>query len=294
MSGAGEFVVIKRSDQRREVMEAALVLTAMEIENYIEQRNAQWLLYVEPDKHHAAQTQLILYAEENKPPVEQAVPFTIVDDGWLGVLAYLTVIWCVPALQSYTDANLPELGRLHVGAVWQGELWRPVTALTLHSDIAHILSNSFFGVVFGLFVGRHLGSGLGWLLVLLCGAAANGLNALIQPDHFKAIGASTATFACLGLVPAFAWRRGYFRGKGWARGFAPMFGAIALLAFTGGFGNQQVDIFGHLFGFLAGIGMGLLVAHIDLARISKADQQRAGFFAAFLVAVAWMFGAVAT
>ena len=284
-----EFTIVKQSTKRREVMEAALVLSAMEIENYIEQKEFVWYLYVAPDKLEPARTQLHLYTEENRPPAQLAVPFTIVDDGWLGVLAYLTVIWCIPALQSYTDADLLALGRLHAEAVWAGELWRPVTALTLHSDIAHILSNSFFGLLFGLFVGRHLGSGVGWLLVLICGAAANLLNAAIQPDQFKAIGASTATFACLGLVPAFGWRRGYFRGKGWARGFAPMFGAIALLAFTGGFGNERVDIVGHLFGFLAGICMGLLVAHIKLDQISKADQQRAGSFAVFLVAIAWMF-----
>lgn len=289
-----DFVVIKQSGQRSEVVEAALVLTAMEIENYIEQRDTIWYLYVQSERHDDAGNQLQLYAAENQPPTQRAVPFTIVDDGWLGVLAYLTVIWCIPALQAYTNANLLELGRLHVESVWAGELWRPITALTLHGDIAHILSNSFFGVVFGLFVGRHLGSGLGWLLVLICGAAANLLNVIIQPDQFKAIGASTATFACLGLVPAFAWRRGYFRGKGWARGFAPMFGAIALLAFTGGFGNEGVDIFGHLFGFATGIAMGLGVAHIKLHKISKADQQRAGFFAAFLVVIAWLFAAGAS
>ena len=73
-----------------------------------------------------------------------------------------------------------------------------------------------------------------------------------------------------------------------------MFGAIALLAFTGGFGNEGVDIFGHLFGFATGIAMGLGVAHIKLHKISKADQQRAGFFAAFLVVIAWLFAAGAS
>lgn len=284
--------MVLQTESRKVAREAALVLTAMQIENFIEQRDFAWMVFVPEVRSQQARMQLDLYDEENQPPTEQAVPYSIVDDGWVGVLAYLGIIWSIPALQSYTNTNLLELGRLHSEAVSLGEIWRPVTALTLHGDIGHILSNSLYGVVFGLFVGRHLGSGLGWLLVLICGAGANLLNALIQPDGFKAIGASTATFACLGLVPAFGWRRGYFKGKGWARGFAPIFGAIALLAFTGGFGSERVDIFGHLFGFFMGLGMGLFVAHINLEKISKADQQRAGGFAAFMVLFAWLTAAI--
>ena len=127
---------------------------------------------------------------------------------------------------------------------------------------------------------------VGWLLVLICGFVANLVNAYVQPDIFRAIGASTATFAALGLVPAFGWRRGFFRGRGFKRGFAPVFGAIALLAFTG-FGAENVDAVGHICGFLAGIGMGLAVANINLDARTVADQQRAGAAALILVAAAW-------
>ena len=163
-----------------------------------------------------------------------------------------------------------------------------MTALTLHSDLGHIASNALFGTVFGLFVGRYIGSGVGWLLVLLAGFVANLLNALVQPAPFRALGASTATFAALGIVPAFAWRRGYFRGRGWKRGFAPIFAAICLLAYTG-FGSPNVDVLGHVFGFAAGIGIGLFMAHMDLEGISTADQQRAGALAYILIATSWFF-----
>ena len=175
-----------------------------------------------------------------------------------------------------------------------GEWWRAATALTLHADIGHITANSFFGCVFGLFVGRYLGSGLGWLLVLLCGCIANFLNAVVQPDQFRAIGASTATFAALGIVPAYGWRRGFFRGNGFKRGFAPIFGAIAILAFTG-FGSENVDALGHIFGFAAGIGMGLLAAKVprlNPIHMSEGDQQRAGAAALILIGSAWLWAIV--
>ena len=43
------------------------------------------------------------------------------------------------------------------------------------------------------------------------------------------------------------------------------------------------------FGFFSGLGCGLLVAKLELDRISLADQQRAGGFALLLIAVAWAF-----
>ena len=206
-----------------------------------------------------------------------------------GVLGYLLVIWCIPALEFHTGAAWRQIGSMDAVAVTAGEWWRPITALTLHADLGHIASNSLFGTVFGLFVGRYLGSGFGWLLVLGCGFAANLLNAYVQPGRFVSIGASTATFAALGLVPAFGWRRGFFRGQGAVRGFAPIFAAIALLSFTG-FGAENVDALGHIFGFAAGIGMGLAVAQVDVRRYSLADQQRAGAAVVLLVAAAWGIG----
>lgn len=276
------------ADRAKVVKEAALVLNAVGIKNTTARQGHDWVIWVAHTDQAEAHNQLKSYWEENRPNPEQPVNATVVDSGWAGVVGYLFVIWLIPALSAYSSLDFRGLGRLDAGAVMAGQWWRTATALTLHADIAHIASNSLFGCVFGLFVGRYLGSGLGWLLVLVCGIAANLLNAIVQPEEFLSIGASTATFAALGIVPAFGWRRGFFRGRGFKRGFAPIFGAIALLAFTG-FGAENVDVLGHLFGFAAGIGMGLAVAHIKLDSISLADQQRAGFAVFLILGTAWIF-----
>ncbi len=278
------------SERRTAVNEAALVLTAVGIENMIHHHEQQWILLVATGDENHAQQQLNAYWTENQPSQIRPVPAHQIDSGWPGVVGYLFVIWMIPALGSFTQLDFLSLGRLDAGAVMQGEWWRVATALTLHADIAHIAANSFFGCVFGLFVGRYLGSGLGWLLVLLCGCVANLVNAAVQPGQFRAIGASTATFAALGIVPAYGWRRGFFRGQGFKRGFAPIFGAIAILAFTG-FGSENVDALGHIFGFAAGIGMGLLAARIprlDPVVMSDGDQHRAGIAALILMTAAWL------
>ncbi len=260
----------------------------MGIDNSLERTAHGWVVKVPQEDAPEAYRQLNLYWEENKPagtPAELAE----VDSGYPGIVGYLLVIWCIPALEYFTRADFRSVGGLHAEAVTSGEWWRAATALTLHADLGHIAANSLFGCVFGLFVGRHLGSGLGWLLVLVCGVLGNLANAYVQPDVFRAIGASTATFAALGIVPAYLWRSGAFHGRDFKRGFAPIFGAIALLAFTG-FGGENVDVVGHICGFLAGIGMGLAVANVDLEKLSLADQQRAGGAAVILVASAWLLG----
>ena len=282
----GELTALFASDSRAPAAEVALVLESVGIHHQMHRSGHRWLVQVHEEDLARAHQQLRAYWEENRPSPIKPVPAHIIDSGWAGVLGYLLVIWCVPAMEFYTGVDLRTLGRLDAQAVMAGELWRPLTSLTLHADLGHIASNSLFGALFGLFVGRYLGSGVGWLLVLICGGLANLLNTIVQPGSFYAIGASTATFAALGLVPAFGWRRGFFRGQVFKRGFAPIFAAIALLAFTG-FGAENVDALGHLFGFCAGIGMGLAAANLPLQQISVADQQRAGFAAAFIIALAW-------
>ena len=286
-----QVVQVFASITRARINEAALVLTAVGIDNMIHHHEHRWVLLVPEEDEHLAHHQLQTYWHENKPNPERPVAAEMVDSGWPGVVGYLFVIWMIPALGSFSQLDFLTQGRLHADAVMDGQWWRAATALTLHADIAHIAANSFFGCVFGLFVGRYLGSGLGWLLVLLSGIGANLLNALVQPEQFKAIGASTATFAALGIVPAYGWRKGFFRGRGFTRGFAPIFGAICILAFTG-FGSERVDVLGHIFGFAAGIGMGLIAARaprLDPHRMSTSDQQRAGAAALILLAAAWCF-----
>jgi membrane associated rhomboid family serine protease len=211
-----------------------------------------------------------------------------VDSGWLGVAGYLLVIWALPALAGFglLDAGWRADGRMQAGLVADGEWWRTVTALTLHADLGHIVANSLFGALFGLFVGRYLGSGFGWLLVLICGALGNALNAWLRPEAFNSIGASTATFAALALGAGFVWRRGYFRGGGLRRSFAPIFGGIALLAFTG-VGGGRTDVLAHFAGFGVGLCAGLLAAGFDIRRLGRSGQYISAGLALGLLVLAW-------
>ena len=283
------WIPIERTYRRGSMSELALVLTAMDIEHSVLRDGYGWQLWVPEELAVGATDQIARYRQENRPRFVIPVEWPQVDSGWVGVAGYLLVIWLIPVLDHglVFGWDWREVGVMHAGAVANGEWWRTVTALTLHADLAHVVANSAFGAVFGLFVGRYLGSGFGWLLVVLAAMLGNTFNAWLQPDVFRSIGASTATFAALGLVAAFVWRRGHYRGSSLRRSFAPIFAGIAMLAFTG-VGSERTDIFAHFFGFGCGVAFGIVAAQFDLARLGRSGQWLAGAAVLALVASSWI------
>lgn len=264
------------------------MLAAVDVAHRIEPDSHQWRLMVPDSAVAEALDQLERYQYENQYQPARATSVVAVDSGWTGVLGYLLIIWLLPSLeaQQVLGWGWRSIGGVEAGRVLAGEWWRCVTALTLHADLAHIVANSLFGSVFGLFVGRYLGSGFGWLLILISGALGNAMNAGIQPETFRSIGASTANFGALGVGAAFVWRRGYFRGRGWRRSLAPLFAAIAMLAYTGT-GGENTDVVAHFTGCLAGIVFGVLAARVDVKRLGRAGQLVSAASAVGLVILAW-------
>ncbi|MEQ8857789.1 MAG: rhomboid family intramembrane serine protease [Pseudomonadales bacterium] len=279
---------IRRNRARPPLNDLALVLTAVGIDHEIEFDGHDWSLWVLTGDVVAANAELDSYQRENRGVVHRVREVQTIDSGWFGVLGYLLAIWALPSLEGAEAFgwNWRENGVMDATRVTQGEWWRTVTALTLHGDLAHLMSNSAFGAVFGLFVGRYLGSGLGWLLVLLAAACGNGINAFVQNSGFRSVGASTATFAALALVGAFVWRRGYTRGWDWRRRFAPVFGGVALLAYTG-FGGGNTDVMAHVTGFGCGLALGLVTGSVDVRVLGRSGQWLCAGLTVGLVVWAW-------
>jgi len=287
-------VCLRRGPDRRPLERDSLVLTAIAIDNRIDPDGAEWCLWV-PHEHAAhANDELEKYSLENRPRFAPRPRVVTIDSGWPGVLCFLLVIWLLPSLEAATmfGWHWRIIGAMDAGLVAGGEWWRAVTALTLHGDLGHLVGNSLFGAVFGIFAGRHLGSGFGWLLIVLCGAVGNLLDAALQPEEFRSIGASTATFAAVAIVGAFVWRRGYYRAVDWRRSVAPVFAAIAMLAFTG-LAGENTDVVAHVMGFLSGLGCGIVAAGFEIRRIPRWGQWCCGAAAIAIVAGAWALAGMA-
>ena len=279
---------LREGRERRDLRGLELVLAARGIDSLIDWQDGIWRLCVAAEDVAAAHSELTIYERENVSPPPAALPARI-DSGWWGVAAYLAAIWSTMAFEAWSvlGGGWRNVGGLHVGSVMDGEWWRLTTALTLHADLGHVVANSVFGGLFGLLAGRCLGTGLAWLCIVLGGVLGNALNALVRPENFTSIGASTATFAAVGLCGAFMWRNGYFSRLQRLRGFAPVFAAIAFFAYAG-IGDENTDVVAHLAGLASGFLLGLWVARTRLHLVGLAGQRFFGAVAAAWLASAWL------
>ena len=284
-------VIIHRSLRMQECANRALVLQAMEIDHAVERDVLVWRVLVPEHEEARAREQLQLYEAENQaarstikhtPPQPGAV---------IGAVIWAYVLLTVFALQGRYGFGFDWVaaGRIDVAAIRGGEWWRAVTALTLHADAAHLFVNIGMGAVFGGLLAREVGVGLAWLLILIGGTVGNLMNVLVQRPWHTAIGASTAVFAALGLLAAYLWTGKRLIRDSWARRWAPVVGAVLLLAWLGT-GGERTDIVAHLTGFLAGFGMGVVLGRVAQQRTAKPIRQwLLGGVSLLSVMLAWKF-----
>lgn len=248
------------------------------------------------EEHQAAGAleQLRRYEEENrafrlKRVLPAAAPFAASGT----VLAGLAVTF--PTLAQWKGAlghDWLAAGGARAGAIRSGELVRTMTALTLHADLPHLLSNLVFGGLFSYLLFHTLGGGLGALALLAAGALGNLVNAWVQAPEHLSIGASTAVFAAIGLLGGSEWRVRHLLREPEARRFAPVGAAVLLLLYLG-VGEVQsarnVDVLAHVFGLAAGLALGTLVGAVPRATIEhRGWQLTCGLAAAVTLAVSWV------
>ena len=178
-------------------------------------------------------------------------------------------------------------GRVDGALIRNGEWWRTITALTLHADARHLVGNLVFGVLFGLFAGRLLGSGVAWLAIVVSAALGNAANTLLLDSVHRSIGASTAVFAALGLVAGFVWRGRLMSQDRWSNRYGPIVGGLALLMYTGT-GGPNTDIGAHLLGFVCGFVTGMLLTALGPVPTDRRYQLTAGSIALLIIATAWI------
>ncbi len=269
--------------------EYSLVLEARGIEHEAQEDESAWVLSVPVSLRHRAYEEISRYSLERG--VRRSVPEVILPHpgAATGVFMYVLVLivtaYC--AGNGTFGADWLSLGSLDAGA--RGEWWRAVTALTLHLDQEHLLGNVLFGVVAGLAASRLLGPGVAWAGILVAAALANYAEILITPITHRAVGASTAVFAALGLLSGMAWRqRLSLRERRWYR-WAPLIAGICLLTLLGA-GSAHVDVLGHALGFLFGLGIGWVFVRTGVSNNRDPRVQViAGLGAALTVCAAWVF-----
>ena len=248
------------------------MLEAQAIEHEVLESGDFWSLAVTPALVHRAHDEIGRYSAERSVPRSRPIlsePHPGAAIGAAGyVLILLTTAYCTGI--ALFGADWLSIGAVKAGSA--GEWWRAVTALTLHVDQEHLLGNLLFGVFAGIGAGRLLGPGVAWSSILGAAALANYVEILIAPPAHRAVGASTAVFAALGLLAGLAWRRRLtLRERGWHM-IAPLIAGVCLLTLLGA-GTAHVDVLGHALGFLFGVAVGWLYARAEIPRDHAAPVQ---------------------
>ena len=215
-----------------------------------------------------------------EPPPEPTHPNGL---AWaLGFLWGLLVL----SLVGFGSASWTSSGMLDARAFEAGDWFRVVTAITLHSDVAHLASNGLLFAVLAPAAIARLGPGVGLALALGCGVLANLASVALHPEGYRAVGASGMVFAFLGLIAGLAVRRSTATGiRRWMPGAGAALGLFAWMGVAPG-----TDVVAHFggcaFGFIAGLAVP--DGGEPDSRTERRRQQVAGLGSAAVVALAWI------
>ncbi len=251
---------------RRDAQDAGLAILAMGEAYWMMPHEGRFVICVKEVRVAAVQAELreVARLSRNRPRAGVASPHEF-HFGWISFLIYGLLLAAFFYGQSRMDL-VPSGGVDAVKIIGEGQIWRAMTALTLHADIVHLASNTVAGAGFAFFVLRFFGVAAGWSMILLAGTAGNLLNAWVHyPEAHYSIGASTAVFGALGLVTGIGlWASWTQPGQNWTlpRWLLPAFGGLTLLGMLGvGEGPAgQIDVAAHISGFLCGTLIGFLAA----------------------------------
>lgn len=180
-----------------------------------------------------------------------------------------------------------ERGSADTDRILHGELWRTVTALSLHANLAHALSNAIGITLFLGALSSILGPGLASALVLLAGAGGNFANALVHGSAHVSIGASTSVFGAVGILGGLALIRRGRRKVPRRRAWVPIAAALALLGMLGT-GGPRVDVWAHLFGLLVGGVLGLFFVFVAPSPPARLVQWGCGSAAFAVLISSWL------
>jgi rhomboid protease GluP len=282
-----DLVVVRRAFDRDRADEWALVLAAVGVPFRIGRGDdGGFAILVSP--LDAAAALRALEANDREARAGASVPPAVPDRGTgaLGIVfgilllafQYVTGLWESRPASRWFAVGIADAERIRAG-----EWWRAVTAMTLHADLMHVLGNVVASVIFVSAAGRWLGVGVASVLILLAGTGANVLTAVVEKKDHLSVGASTATFAALGLVVGLQsvrrWRGGgHVRRRAWIAAGA----GLALLAMLGV--SAKSDVFAHAFGLGLGCLLGIGAGILDRPR-PEAETRQPSVAASFLQAI---------
>ncbi len=265
-----------------------LVLSSQGVPYFAAKSAQGWEIWVEESVRDQAYNLITQYIAENQgikaPETHEAPEYNKTK---IGVWMSLLIIGC--HLRSNMHAQFDSIVREYgasASAILDGEIYRTVTALMLHSDYMHLAGNVAGIFIFGTAVGSIAGPGVGSLMVLSTGILGNYANAVLFQYGHISVGASTAVFGAIGITAAYQFHAKIKAGKQRMKAWLPLASGLALLAFLGA--GKRADLTAHLFGFIAGIGLGLIYALFRYHFQQKSVQIGSMAACVIILVLAWL------
>ncbi len=258
---------------RRQADEVVVLLAAMGIEAVAEADGSREVtVYTDPlDAERARALITDEYPAGFGATTDHATPHTqrhavpvgalwLHRDVWaVALVAAACIVWLAllhGAGREVTRARLLDFGAITWDQVWLGEWWRLASAIFVHFDGPHLVTNLLTLAILGPPLARLVGPWRFLLIFVLTGIAGNAFSHVFAPSASLKGGASGGIAGVLGALGGTsldpAWGR---RFKRWQ-----VLGALAAVyALLVGAGPGR-DNAGHLGGLLAGVVLGRLLS----------------------------------
>ena len=142
-----------------------------------------------------------------------------------------------------------------------GQVYRLLTSIFLHSGIAHLFFNGWALYVIGQDIERLFGHVRFLLIYFLGGLTASVFSLILSPGAWS-VGASGAIFAVFGAEMVFLYRNRALFGNFARRRLTNLLYLLGLNLLIGVVGSSLIDNWAHVGGFLGGVGLTWLIGPI--------------------------------
>ncbi len=240
--------------------ERSVVVLAMGEACWVVESEGRHHLRIEAAAAEAVSHQLACYDRESvgwpprvradPAPRRQRLPLSPA----LWVLTIFGVFWAQGNWPALTPAALLDAERVFN----HGEWWRTASALWLHGDLGHLISNAGGGLLVFCAVITTFGLRAGWTSIAIASIIGNVAAVSVHYDQaYRSLGASTAVFAALGLLTGRAARVLGRSGHPhrWRTVLVPLAAGFAVLGLLGA-GGVNIDVLAHATGFASGALLG--------------------------------------
>lgn len=268
-----------------DVQEASLVLASGQLPYRVRRGPTGWALDVLVSDLGPASQRLALWEAERQEVVLRAPRAPDRGPSYFGIVSACALLLFPFVTGLGSDHGRDRwftAGTAVAERILSGEWWRAATAMTLHGDLMHVIGNVLAALIFFGPLGRWVGAGVAAWATVTGAFLANLTTAAIEKHDFASVGASTATFAALGVLAGLQVTRRLRGGRfDKRRAWISAGAALALFAMLGSDSQSKmstgpgIDVWGHLtglgFGLVLGLGLGAVPPRLWLRPRPRLD-----------------------